>query len=252
MEEINSHNNHLLSFSKYKSKLTQTTGMLYKQLMVTFLLVLVSNATIAKQEKHLLAGSSRISTQGLGGELNMTLNKKVELMAGLNIADVGFGLSHKEQNYDGMLYLNTLYTGMRVHPWENGLYFGGAVALNNNKIKLKPKIKDEEYVFNDKRYNAKSVGSVKTTGTFFKVSPMLLAGWESRSIDKTGLSFFGEVGVMISTPPSFELDVLCSQMGASSCDQVRQNFRVEQESVEKKLIPLLAYPIVGAGVRFRF
>lgn len=199
-----------------------------------------------------IGSAVKVSTLGLGGELNLTLSDKVELMAGLNLYDYGYSTNKNQVAYKGRLNLNTLYTGVRFHPWANGLYVGGAAALNNNEINLNVQAANGKYRFNGNEYNADAVGSVKTKGVFYSLAPMLLLGWESKNVNKTGLSFFGEVGVLLGGAPRFEADVLCGQVGTTTCDAVKADFDVERQAIQKKLKNFYTYPILGVGVRYRF
>lgn len=222
--------------------------MPYQFIKKSFTALILSGLSVSSLAIDTAGFTTKLSTLGVGAAVNVTLFDNFEAFGGLNLYDFDFDIDENKVGYKGLLNMRTLSTGGRFHPFSSGLYVGGGVNINQNEINLTVKPKNNRYTFNENNYNAEAVNFVKARGTFNNLAPMFMLGWESKNVNEKGFSFFGEVGMFFGGAPRLEADIICS----GRCGGIADDFEVEMKAIEKKLKHFRTYPILGAGVHYRF
>lgn len=202
-------------------------------------------------ENNAFSFIGKLSTLGLTAEMAYAKSEYTELFSNISGFNYDKDLTAGGSDYNANLRLMSLIAGLRYYPSASNLYVGGGFGINNNEIVLTPQLSNGEFVFNGIRYDTNEVSNSEMRAVYNTFAPMLMVGWQSKKINETGLSFFGEAGVFYNGDTEVESNSPCSTLSAR-CTQLKNDYEKARAQVEAKLDDFVVYPVLSLGVRYSF
>lgn len=192
------------------------------------------------------------STLGLGLDASYNINEQFSLGSEFTYFSYGFTQEKNDVNYDATLTLSTFGVSGRYHPMSNGFFLAGGLNYNGTGVTLDAKpTKNGTFKFNNKQYSARDLASVNATVDFPKVAPKLSLGWQS--MESKSVSFFTELGVMITGSPEVSYEFNCSStLPASECAKVNNDIKSEEKKLKDDLDVVAVLPVLSVGVQYNF
>lgn len=221
------------------------------KLLVSACLCATSVSTAFAAENNAFSFIGKLSTLGITAEMAYANSDHTELFSNISAFTYNKDLTVEGSTFNADSRLMSLIAGMRYYPTASNLYIGGGFGINNNEVVLSPNLTNDSYVFNGRTYDADDVSDVKPRAIYNTFAPMFMVGWQSKKINETGVSFFGEAGVFYNGDTDVESDAPCSSLTAS-CAQLKEDFEKSRAALEDKLDDYSIYPVLSLGVRYSF
>ncbi len=231
------------------------------------LLLIAATAGFSQSEAPLgpVGIGVKVSTLGAGAEVATSVLRRVDVRAGFNILGYSRGFSKDGISYDGHVNFKTIEGHVDFFP------FGGKFHISPGFLTyLADPIKATTYVNGGQSFTLGGItyysdAAAPTTGTgkidFYQAAPMVTVGWGNlvpRRHSKH-FSFPVELGVVFQGSPKATLDLagdVCASPGVgcrSVADPtVQANIVSEQNKINNSMSFFQAYPIISAGVGYKF
>ena len=217
------------------------------------------------QELPRVGAGAKVSTLGIGFEAATAVTPRSNVRGGFNFLNYDATSSSHGIAYDGSLRLRSiqvvydqyLFRGFHVSP--------GMLLYNGNKADAIASVRaGESFSLGDVRYFSHQVTPVTGTASFKlrKVAPMVLFGVGNmlpRNSRHLGFNF--DFGVVFQGSPDVQLNLAgaaCAVSPTTACVNaatdpvVQSNLRREQERISADLQPFKYYPVVSAGMSWKF
>jgi hypothetical protein len=217
------------------------------------------------QELPKIGAGAKVSTLGIGFEAATAVTPRSNVRGGFNFFSYDVTSSSRGIDYDGSLRLRSiqvvydqyLYRGLHVSP--------GMLLYNGNKAEAVASVRGgESFSLGDVKYFSHKLNPVSGTASFKlrKVAPMVLFGVGNllpRNSRHLGFNF--DFGVVFQGSPDVQLNLAgaaCAVSATTACVNaatdpvVQSNLQREQERISDDLQPFKYYPVVSAGVSWKF
>jgi len=225
-------------------------------------------------------GGARISTRpfshialgvtagslGVGVEAATPLSRRTNLRVDGHFFNYSQTLTQDGVSYNGNLRLRDARASYDFYPFGGGFRLSGGVALYNqfNVKALASVPAGQTITFNNVDYYSSAADPLKGTATIGyanQVAPTFTFGW-GNAIPRSGrrLAFPVEIGAAYTGTPAFNLAMTgsaCSPTPATcgvvtTFDGFQSNLNIERNKITNDIRPLRFYPIINAGVTYRF
>ncbi len=197
-----------------------------------------------------LALSLEGGTTGLGGSIWITASDQVTITLGYGALDVSNTYTTDESDYDGTVKLSNGHAILNWHPLKGHFIVSGGVIVADDKYDaIGVPAAGTVYTFNGVDYPSVQVGNLRAHADVAKgTSGYVGVGWASRPRQR-GFGFFVNLGAMFSGSAKVTL----SADGPIASDPTFQaNLDQERRDIQRKLDRYKVYPVVRAGVLYRF
>lgn len=212
---------------------------------------------------HALAVSARIGSGGIGGELATPLARRLVLRVGGQVFGYTTTFTQDGIQARGQLTLQNVYSAVNYFPFHHGFYVSPGITIHNDNhvggtLAVPPggkfSLGDQDYT-SDPTDPVNGIIHIKFGSL---VAPRLTLGW-GNMFPRSGrhFSFPVEIGLEYSTKPAVTISLsgsACDNQGCGSIDtpENQANLQREIKTLNDDLAPLRFFPIVAAGVSYRF
>ncbi|MDZ7748835.1 MAG: hypothetical protein U5K43_08270 [Halofilum sp. (in: g-proteobacteria)] len=173
---------------------------------------------------------ARAGTLGLGVDLSRSFTPFFNARVGVNAYEYGFDVDSDRIDYDGDIELDSYHALLDFHPFTGGFRLTGGIIRNNNQIVATG--------------TATGGGQVDAKVEWDKNAPYAGIGWGNHTSGFVPLSFSIDLGVMAHG----DADATVDSGGVPSPSRERD----EEQDIEDDLSDYDLYPVVSAGLIFRF
>lgn len=199
-----------------------------------------------KERRHVLGGSLKVGTLGLGGDVTLNLGEKANLRGGINLFNYDKTLDLDEATVDGSIDWQTIPILLDWHPAASGFRLSGGIVLNDNEISMTASPNDTlEFQGNDY-----TVDSLDGQVTFNEVSPYLGIGYGDAVGSKGRFRFTCDFGLMFHGKPDVQLQATAQNQAVQS--QLNKDLQAEKEEFQEDIDGFSLYPVVSVGFSFAF
>ncbi len=207
-----------------------------------------------------------LGTFGPGVEVATPLSRRTNLRVDGSFFNYALSLTQNGVNYNGNLNLREVRASYDFFPFHGGFRLSGGVALYNSfNVGANAIVPAGSTVtLNHVDYYSSAVDPLHGNASLVfgrKVAPTFTFGW-GNVIPRSGrhLAFPVEIGAAYTGTPTFALNMagtacISSTTGcvaAAGDPTFQSNLTAERNKVKNDLEPLRFYPILNAGVSYRF
>ncbi|TJZ72039.1 hypothetical protein [Chitiniphilus eburneus] len=194
-----------------------------------------------------------ISTLGVGGELTQRINDQFNVRLNVNGLQLNHGDTIDNIRYDADI---RLFTAGLIGDWiilDTRFRLSAGVFYNGNKADLTSQPTDGTYRINGITYNADDVGDLSGRVDFNRFSPYLGVGWGNPVAGNDNLSFTVDVGVLFQGAANLRLDAHCAPtLSPAQCQELTDDVEAERGKAEDDIKDYRFWPVVKAGLNYRF
>jgi len=196
-------------------------------------------------------------TSGLGVHLAYPVQTSVEGRLGANFFTADTSRDVNDMSYDIKLKLRTLDMLLDWYPMEGSFRLTGGLILNGNKFSGTAQADGNlNYTINGNVYNAAQAGVISGSGDYRSVAPYLGIGWDTSHAKQKGWGFNGDIGVMFQGNSNITLTnsgcTLGIVGGVNLCQNLENDLAAERVTLEDKANKLRYFPLLRAGLNYRF
>lgn len=171
---------------------------------------------------------ARAGTLGLGVDLSYGFTPLFNVRVGLNRFNLGFDFDTDDGDYDADLELDSIHALLDFHPWGGGFRVTGGLLSNDNRIDADGTVSGQD---------------VSATIDFDSTAPYAGIGWGNATRGLLPISWSIDLGIVAQGSPKVDL-----RSSTLPPPQVQQ----EEDDLEDELSSFDTYPVISAGVIFRF
>lgn len=198
--------------------------------------------------------SADFGSLGYGATLWYTFGPRFTLSIGYNFLsydyhDIDVDSGGASNKFAPELSLKNLPIALNWHPFKGAFRLFGGAVIANNRLDIIGKPNNGTYVINGKIYTSAQIGTLFGEAKFPQgVRGLAGFGW-SQSPVKGGWGYFLDAGVMLSGSPKVSLDIT----GPIKSDpQFASELRAAEQDANDDLASFKIYPVVRAGLMYRF
>lgn len=200
-----------------------------------------------------VAASGDIGTTGLGLHASLPLQANLNARIGVNYLNHSYSTSTNSVNYDFKLKLRTLDALLDWFPMGGAFRVSGGIVYDGNKIDAVGKSNNNgTYTVNGNTYTAANAGTINGRIDFRKAAPYLGIGWGNALAHDKGWGFSSDIGVLFQGAPTTSLANSGCTLPSSQCAQLKTDVAAENARLNDKVNSFKAYPVLRAGVSYKF
>jgi hypothetical protein len=201
-----------------------------------------------------LAVTADIGSTGAGMHLVVPMESTLNGRFGIN------GYSHEgDKSVSAIDYRlkTSLKTVDILFDWyvlnNSPFHLSGGVVYNNNKVEGVGKpLADGTYNIDGYSYEAAWVGTLSGDVHFRRAAPYLGIGWGNPLTSSGKWSFIADLGGFFQGRPRATLSSHGCTVSASVCGNVAKSVAVEQAQFRDDVKSFRVYPVLRAGIAYRF
>lgn len=207
---------------------------------------LSSTAVASIWMPHGLAAGLGVSTEGIGVQATTSIiPKTLDMNVGFDYMHLSHNISTNNVNYRGQINLQGEPITISWFPFHGNFNISTGVFINQNEFSVVG-TPSGSYTYNGQTYTAhqtQQAGTITGKSNFHAVAPYIGIGWGD-PMDGGRLTFTANAGVIYDGAPNITL--------TSTNPQMASQLHAEQSSVNGQLGGYQWYPVVGAGLMYRF
>jgi hypothetical protein len=215
-----------------------------RKILVLAALFMLAISTSAYAQSTSVAG--KVSTLGFGVEGEMSLNDSFGIRVGGNYFTYTFTGTEGAINYDFDFNLRSVPILVDWHPLKGALRLTAGAIYNANNFEAGANYTGT-IVIGGTTYTAAEVGVLKADIEFSSFAPYLGFGWDTTFGKDSGFGFSFEAGAMFQGDP--EATITTSGAGAAG---LPADLLVEEQDLQNSMDNFTIYPVIGAGINYRF
>jgi hypothetical protein len=188
-------------------------------------------------------------TLGAGVEITYAISPRLTMGVGINKYSTSGTETTDGIDYDVDLDLQTVAVLANFHPFAGSFRFTAGVMINSNELNMTANPDGlGNYNINGTDYNIAQVGTLKAAVDFNRIAPYAGIGFGHSA--SSGLGFTLDVGVLMQGSPNVDL----TSTGGSESNLAYFQAELAQEAAaaEDDIKGFTMYPVVSAGLNFRF
>ena len=188
----------------------------------------------------------KASTLGLGADVTIPIvASNLNFRAGYNGASLSREVDLDKATCDGKITWATIPILLDWYPAGSDFRLSGGMIVNNNKVALSAKPK-EDFELNGVDY---SIGGMDGSITFDNVAWYIGVG-SGNAVGDGRLHFACDMGVMFQGKPKAEATATASIPALQ--DALNADLQAEVDDFQKDLNAFIIYPVISVGVSFAF
>jgi len=192
--------------------------------------------------------TAKVSTLGLGADLNLRISDSMTARFGFNSGSY-YSANSNINGYDTDVLLQTVNALADWYPYQGSFRATGGLFYNNNKATLKAIPGINGIVINGKNYPASDVASMQSTMTFNAIAPYLGIGWGNPVAKDKGWGMTTDIGVLFQGTPNVDLVATCT---GTSCGTFQSDLAAEQAKLENEVSKFQFWPVVSIGISYQW
>lgn len=191
---------------------------------------------------------AHVSTLGLGGEVNYTVNSYFTTRLDLNRYNYTYNGTKEQVNYDFNLHLKSYGLLFDLHPFAGSFRLTAGYFVDKNDIAAVA-TPQSSYTINGHTYSNTQLTSLSGDISFKSGVPYLGLGWNTNGTTDTGLGFEFDLGALLQGTPTAKLSATGS---VTSNPQFQSDLAAEQGKLQNDVNSFKVYPVIGIGLTYRF
>ncbi len=225
---------------------------------------------VPNQEIHIrpfsrVAIGSKLGTLGWGGQIATPIARRINLRGGVDIFNMGYGLTSDGTNYYASAHLKSGTIQADIYPFAHGsFHISPGVMIFRNSLTASLNVPGgNDFTVGDVDYTSDPSNPVNGTGliTFGRTNmPMLTIGFGNMIPRREShhLSFPVELGAAYTGQNTIAINMqggVCQQgqgCGDASDPDFQANVQAQQTKINEDLKRIQVYPILTTGVAYRF
>lgn len=196
-----------------------------------------------------IAVGIKAGTLGLGVEVNYPVSPRLTMTAGINTFSRSMTDTTDGIDYDVDFNLRTIALLANFHPFAGSFRLTGGIMINSNELKMEAKPNGATtYDIGDATYDISDVGTLKAAVDFNKTAPY--AGFGFGHSASNGFGFNLDIGVLMQGAPNVSMKTVGTNpliLAALGADLEKEEANAEDDIKEFTM-----YPVISAGINYRF
>lgn len=195
----------------------------------------------------------KAGTLGLGADVVKRIVPNVNGRVGLSGLGIGVEISDDNTDYDGDVNLGGIPLLVDFHPFFSSFRVTGGLVINNNKIDVDAKGRDEDRTvrIGDRDFTVSDVGDIKGEVEFNDVAPYIGIGFGNPVRLGKSFGFSVYLGVMFQGAGDVSLRATNpSQAGIDA--GINAQLEREEDDLQDEVDRIQVYPILQIGVTYQF
>jgi hypothetical protein len=192
---------------------------------------------------------AHVGTAGIGPDLEYRLNDNLTVRGAADWLDFSYGRTYDNVHYDGKLKMATAGAFVDWHPWANAIFLSGGAYFGDRRLDLSAH-PSGPVTLGGQVFTAAQAGSLQGRIKMSSAAPFAGLGFDTAAADKRGWGLRGLIGVAFSGKPTVDLSSSGGQLSGSPVLQTA--LAQEQANIASKDQVLQYYPVVQAGLTYRF
>ena len=215
--------------------------------ILTAAVLLVTGSMVAASETGSVGAGIKAGTLGIGAEITYAISPRLTMGVGINKYSSSTTDTTDGIDYDVDLNLQTVAVLANFHPFAGSFRITGGVMINSNELEMTADCSAGCDV-GGMNYNSTEVGILKAAVDFKRIAPYAGIGFGHSA--SSGLGFTLDIGVLMQGSPNVDLT---STGGSESNNPAFQaELALEESNAEDDIDGFTMYPVVSAGINFRF
>jgi len=212
--------------------------------LAALMLALGTVATAQADDGRFSLGAG-INTLGYGVDGNVRLSERFSATASWSTFSIDGDVDTDEVAYTGELSSDNAALKLNWHPFAGSFHLSaGVVAGDLQAVVTGTPAAGSSYAFNGVTYTAADVGQLRGTVSIKdSVAPYAGIGWRSQ---RQGLGAYLDIGVVAAST-----QVSLSATGMLADPRLAADLEAERAALQEE-VTLSLYPVIGAGVVWRF
>lgn len=173
---------------------------------------------------------ARAGTLGLGVDVARSFTPLFNARVGVNRYSYGFDVDSDNVNYDADLELDSAHALVDFHPWAGGFRLTGGVLLNDNRVE---------------GTGTRDGNEVNALIDFKDSAPYAGIGWGNATRGFLPVSWSFDLGLVGQGSPRVDVT-------SPSLPDNDPRLQEEENDLENDLEDFDVYPVISAGLIFRF
>lgn len=209
--------------------------------ILTAAVLLVTGSMASASETGGFGAGVKAGTLGAGVELTYAISPRLTMGVGINKFSSSTTDTTDGIDYDVDLNLQTVAVLANFHPFAGSFRITAGAMINSNELEMTADCSGGCEI-GGTVYPAVAVGDLKATVDFNKIAPYAGIGFGHSA--SSGLGFTLDVGVLLQGEPQVDISAgpLVSQADIAQ----------EEANAEDDISGFTMYPVVSAGINFRF
>lgn len=212
-------------------------------------LLLATGSMASASETGGFGAGVKVGTLGAGVELTYAISPRFTVSAGINKYSISSTETTADIDYDVDLDFNTVAVLANFHPFAGSFRITGGVMINSNELDMTANPDAlGNFNINGTDYSVAQVGILKAGVDFKKIAPYAGIGFGHSA--GSGLGFTLDLGVLLQGEPNVDLTSRGGTLSGNAAFQAE--LAAEEANAEDDIKGFTMYPVVSAGVNFRF
>ena len=211
-----------------------------------------------------VAIGSKLGTLGWGGQIATPITRRINLRGGVDIFNMGYGLTSDGTNYYASAHLKSGTIQADIYPFAHGsFHISPGVMIFKNSLTASLNVPGgNNFSVGDADYTSDPNNPVTGTGliNFGRTNmPMLTIGFGNmiQRRESHHLSFPFELGAAYTGQNTIAINMqggVCNNEGCGSSNDAdfQANVQAQQRKINENLKRIQVYPILTTGVTYRF
>jgi len=211
-----------------------------------------------------VAFGSKLGTLGWGGQIATPIARRINLRGGVDIFNLGYGLTSDGTNYYASTHLKSGTIQADVYPFaHSSFHVSPGVMIFRNSLTASLNVPGgNSFSVGDTDYTSDPSNPVNGNGAIKfgrNTMPMLTIGFGNmiQRRESRHLSFPVELGAAYTGQNTIAINMqggVCDSQGCGSANdpQFQQNVQQQQAKINEQMKRFQIYPILTTGVTYRF
>jgi len=209
--------------------------------------LLATGSMVFASETGGFGAGVKASTLGLGAEITYAVSPRLTMGVGINKYSSSTTDTTDGIDYDVDLDLQTVAVLANFHPFAGSFRITAGAMINSNELGMTADCSAGCEV-GGTTYTAAEVGALKAAVDFKRIAPYAGIGFGHSA--SSGLGFTLDIGLLMQGSPNVDLT---STGGSESNNPVFQaELAQEEANAEDDIDGFTMYPVISAGINFRF
>lgn len=211
--------------------------------LCAFFMLIISTSAYAKS----VSIGAKISTLGLGGEVEMKLTDSIGVRGGMNYYTYSYASAEGGIDYDIDFTLSSVPFMLDWHPFKGSFRLSAGAIFNSNELDFSASVSGGNI----------DIGGNALIGVdldldigiaFSSVAPIVTFGWDTSAGKDRGFGFLFELGAVFQGSPDATASITGPDAGLVS----QAELAAEEEDLQNALEAFTIYPVISMGLSYRF
>lgn len=153
-------------------------------------------------------------------------------------------------DYDVDLDLQTIAVLANFHPFAGSFRFTAGVMINSNELGMTARPSGLTYDIGGTLYPVADVGILKAAVDFKRMAPYAGIGFGHSA--SSGLGFTLDIGVLMQGEPQVDFSTAGGTPAVNQSAAFLADLAAEEANAEDDIKGFTMYPVISAGLNFRF